>query len=71
MTKKPIQTKKSVQGRVSAWREKKSRGGGKALYTWMEPETAKQLEFLKAHYEESTALIITRAIKLLYARTAP
>ena len=57
---------KSVKKRVREWRERKAREGGRSLSTWLEPDTARMLDFLLGHYGETVSPVIARAIESLY-----
>jgi hypothetical protein len=60
---------KPSRERVRKWREKKTEKGGRSLSTWLEPETARMMDFLLDHYGESAAPLIARAISTLYCVT--
>lgn len=57
---------KTVKERVRAWREKKSRDGGRSLSAWLEPETAQMFRSLQEHFGETTSPLVARAIETLY-----
>lgn len=57
---------KTVKERVRAWRDKKSREGGRSLSAWLEPETARMFRSLQEHFGETTSPLVARAIRSLY-----
>ena len=61
---------KTVNQRVTEWREKNVVNGGRSLSVWLDPQTAKMLDELSKHFRYPTYLkrgtktsLVTRAIK--------
>lgn len=57
---------RSSRERVRKWREKKAKKGGRSLSTWLEPETAKMMDYLLDYYGDTAGPLIARALTTLY-----